>query len=119
MSWKLIESDSDTSIDEKKICEDESECELLLTEMGKETSFCCEDTEKMEKCGTDALLVHYGHIKNVLGGTPLRGIYLTCAPESKIHLSFKNLINLSKPTGSTLEFFSPFFTSPLPNSQSQ
>ena len=57
MSWKLIESDSDTSIDEKKICEDESECELLLTEMGKETS-CCEDTEKMEKCGSCTLWAH-------------------------------------------------------------
>ena len=62
MIRKLFESDSDTSIDEENICEDESESELCLTEIGKETCFYCEDTGKdgeiWYRCTSCALWAH-------------------------------------------------------------
>ena len=47
----------------------------------------------MERCGIGPPLVHYGHIKNVLDGTLLAGIYVTWAPESGIDLKFLKLIS--------------------------
>ena len=47
----------------------------------------------MERYGIGQPLKHYGHIKNVLDGTVLTRVYVTCAPESEIDLKFLKLMS--------------------------
>lgn len=58
----LFESDTDTSMSEDDICEDVSEDDISLTEVGKDTCFYCEETGKDDelwyRCTSCGLWAH-------------------------------------------------------------